>query len=184
MRTLASCLLLVTGAAFPGFAPPQKLTVVTDDNYPPYLFRDADGSLQGIIKDKWDLWSARTGVPVVIEGMPWAKAQEAALAGRADVIDAIAFTDARRTLYEFSPAYAAVDSRVYFHHSVSGINDVASMRGFTIGAKAGSACGRWLAERGSTLRNYDASEALVKAATAGEVRLFCMDAPTAQYFLF
>ena len=184
MRTLASCLLLVTGAAFAGFTPPQKLTVVTDDNYPPYLFRDGDGSLQGIIKDKWELWSARTGVPVVIEGIPWAKAQEAALAGRADVIDAIAFTDARRTLYEFSPAYAAVDSRVYFHHSVSGINDVASMRGFTIGAKAGSACGRWLAERGSTLRNYDASEALVKAASAGEVRLFCMDAPTAQYFLF
>src|SRR5438045_100894 len=100
MRTVVSCLLLVAGAAFAGFAPPQKLTVVTDDNYPPYLFRDADGSLHGIIKDKWDLWSARTGVPVAIEGIAWAKAQEAALAGRADVIDAIALTDARRTLYE------------------------------------------------------------------------------------
>src|SRR6185436_970877 len=108
---------------------------------------------------------------------------EEALAGRADVIEAIALTEARRALYEFSPAYAAIDAPVYFHHSVSGINDVASMRGFTIGAKGGSACGRWLAERGSTLRNYDTSEGLVRAAAAGEVRLFCMDAPTAQYFL-
>ena len=50
MRFLASCLLLLTGAAFAGFAPPQKLTVVTDDNYPPYLFRGDDGQLQGIVK--------------------------------------------------------------------------------------------------------------------------------------
>src|SRR5688572_7504609 len=135
MRTLACSLLLVSGAALAGFTPPQKLTVVTDDNYPPYLFRDDDGALQGILRDKWDLWSARTGVPVSLEGIPWAKAQEVALAGRADVIEAIALTEGRRTLYEFSPAYAAVDARVYFHHSVSGINDVASMRGFTIGAK-------------------------------------------------
>ena len=184
MRILVSCLVLVAGAAYAGATPPQKLTVVTDDNYPPYLFRDDGGQLQGIVRDKWEAWSARTGVPVVLEGIPWAKAQEEALAGRADVIDVIALTEARRTLYEFSPAYAAVDARVYFHHSVSGINDVASMRGFTIGAKGGSACGRWLGERGATLRNYDTSEGLVGAAAAGDVRLFCMDAPTAQYFLF
>jgi len=38
-------------------AEPPAVTVVMDDNYPPYVFRDADGNLQGILKDLWDLWS-------------------------------------------------------------------------------------------------------------------------------
>ena len=35
--------------------PPKALDVVLDDNYPPYIFRDADGKLQGIVKDRWAL---------------------------------------------------------------------------------------------------------------------------------
>src|SRR5258708_4236806 len=113
MRALAFCLVLASGASLAGFSPPARLTVVTDDNYPPYLFRTEDGSLQGIIKEKWDLWSARTGVAVTLEGMAWTKAQEAVQNGRADVIEAIAFTEARRNLYEFSPPYTTIDARVY-----------------------------------------------------------------------
>ncbi len=185
MRALAFCLVLASGASLAGFSPPARLTVVTDDNYPPYLFRTEQGALQGIIKEKWELWSARTGVPVSLEGMAWTKAQEEVQNGRADVIEAIAFTESRRSLYEFSPAYTAIDARVYFHRSVSAINDIASMRGFTIGAKAGSACGKWLIDQGPAIvRGYRSSETLVAAAAAGEVRLFCMDQPAAQYFLF
>src|SRR5258705_1067727 len=176
MRALAFCLVLATGASLAGFSPPARLTVVTDDNYPPYLFRTEAGGLQGIVKEKWDLWSARTGVAVNLEGMTWTRAQDAVQNSRADVIEAIAFTEARRSLYEFSQPYAAIGARVYFHRSISGINDVASMRGFTIGAKAGSACGKWLIDQGSAIvRGYPGSEALVAAAAAGEVRLFCMD---------
>ena len=45
-------------------AAPRSLTVVIDDSYPPYVFRDQAGRLQGIRKDVWDLWSARTGIKV------------------------------------------------------------------------------------------------------------------------
>ena len=58
------------------------------------------------------------------------------------------------------------------------------MRGFTIGAKCGSACGDWLSERGVTLREYPRSEALVNAAGSGEIRLFFMDSMTARYYLY
>jgi diguanylate cyclase (GGDEF)-like protein/PAS domain S-box-containing protein len=184
MRCATLCLILGAWATLAGAAVPAKLTVVTDDNYPPYLFRSADGSLQGITKEKWDLWSARTGVPVDLQGMAWAKAQELTLAGGADVIESIALTESRRALYEFSPAYATVNARVFFHQSVGGIHDVASMRGFTIGSKEGSACDKWLADKGDThVRDYPSSEAVVMAAIAGDVRLFCLDAPTARYFL-
>src|SRR5215510_5145879 len=132
---LASTLVLCESApaAFPR---PEVLVVVSDDTYPPYLFRIESGHLQGIIVDKWALWSRKTGVPVSVVGMAWVSAQESVRDGSADVIDALAYTKARADLYEFSPSYADVDARVFFHRSIGGINnDVASMRGFTIGAK-------------------------------------------------
>ena len=181
---LIAC-LLAGGGAPAASSPPSQVHVVTDINYPPYLFQTDDGELQGILKDKWALWSRRTGIPVRLEGMEWTKAQESVQKGAADVIEALSYTEARTRAYEYSPPYAPIDARVFFHRSISGINDVASMRGFSMGAKEGSACAAWLAERGiDMIRGYPSSETLVKAVGAGEVRLFCMDSPTARYFLF
>src|SRR5207344_645370 len=84
---LAMAALLLPAAPAHAFTPPSSLTVVTDDNYPPYLFRGDDGQLQGITKDKWDLWSARTGVAVRLEGMEWAHAQQQVQSGAADVLE-------------------------------------------------------------------------------------------------
>ncbi len=189
-RTYRVALLLAAVALFfddsrAAFSPPGELVVVTDDSYPPYLFRTDAGQLQGIVKDKWELWSRKTRIPVKIEGMEWARAQEALQNKAADVIEALAYTEARAKLYEYSPSYAQVDARVFFHRSISGINDVASMRGFTIGAKDGSACASWLEERGiETIRRFPTSDAVVQAARTREVPLFCMDLPAAQYYIF
>jgi PAS domain S-box-containing protein len=182
---LAALLLLASQGALAAFSPPARLVVVSDDAYPPYLFRTDAGKLQGIIADKWELWSEKTGVPVTVEGMEWSKAQESVQNGSADVIDALAYNEARSKLYEFSPPYADVDARVFFHKSITGINDVPSMRGFTIGAKDGSACAAWLAERGiKTLRVFPTSDAVIEAARIREVPLFCMDLTAAQYYIF
>ena len=178
-------LLLASGSAPAAFSPPARLVVVTDDAYPPYLFRTQAGKLQGIILDKWNLWSTKTGIPVTVEGMEWIKAQASVRNGSADVVDAMARTQARAKLYEFSAPYADVEARVFFNQSVTGINDVASMRGFTIGAKDGSACAAWLEERGiRTLRRFPTSDAVVEAARTHEVPMFCMDLSAAQYFIF
>jgi two-component system cell cycle sensor histidine kinase/response regulator CckA len=175
---------LICGTSFAA-PPPREILVVTDINYPPYLFQGDGGVLQGIIKDKWELWSQRTGVKVRVQGMEWAQAQQSVLQGTADVVETLSYTEARAKLYEYSPAYAPIEARVFFHRSVTGINDVASMRGFTIGAKDGSACAAWLAARGvETISAYSDSALLVQAAGKREVRLFCMDTPAAHYYLF
>ena len=87
-------------ASLAAFSLPARLTVVTDDNYPPFLFRNEDGRLQGILKDKWELWSRATGVPVVVEGTAWTVAQARIRSATADVIDPQHFhrsaTDAHR----------------------------------------------------------------------------------------
>ena len=47
----------------------DAISVVMDDNYPPYVFRDEEGTLKGILIDQWDLWSRKTGIEAVITAM-------------------------------------------------------------------------------------------------------------------
>ena len=187
--TLVRALLACLAALFASHALaalPERIVVVTDDRYPPYLFRDDDGRLQGIVMDKWELWSERTGIPVEVRGMEWAAAKKAVLDGRADVVETMAITPERERQYEFSRHGQAMDARVFFHKSLGGItNDASSVRGFVVGAKAASACIDWLKQRGvQEIREYPDSLSLIKAAGAGHVRVFCMDDAVANYFLY
>ena len=43
---------------------PKSIRVVMDDNYPPYVFKDDQGQLKGIIVDQWSLWEKKTGIHV------------------------------------------------------------------------------------------------------------------------
>jgi len=189
--TLTLCLLLASAAmaGVPENAPaaprPATITVVLDDNYPPYIFRDAAGGLQGILKDQWDLWSARTGIGVDLRGMDWEVAQATMRAGKADVIDTIFDTESRRKTYAFSAPYADIPVSLYFHRSIGGIVDADSLQGFTVGVKAGDACVEKLQARHiDTFHPYPSYEALVRAAGAGEIRVMCIDRPPANYLLY
>jgi diguanylate cyclase (GGDEF)-like protein len=182
---LACCVVAPAHAGAAAFSPPAQLVVVSDDNYPPYLFRTPDGSLQGILKDKWELWSRRTGVPVELRGTKWAEAQASVRTDAADVIDALVRTPSRVAQYEFSRREASMDARVFFHRDITGIRDAASLKGFRVGAKAGSACGDWLRAQGvGSIAEYPDSESVVRAAGRSEIAIFCMDSLAAQYFLY
>jgi ABC-type amino acid transport substrate-binding protein len=135
LATVSAILLfLAPGTTFAAFTAPERITVVTDFDYPPYLFTSEDGELRGIIRDKWRRWSEKTGIPAVVKGMTWIDAQRSVQQGTDDVIETLSYTADRAGLYEYSQPYAPVEAHVYFHRSISAISDVASMRGFTIGA--------------------------------------------------
>ena len=162
----------------------SSLTVVIDDNYPPLIFRDENGQLRGLRKDMWDLWSLKTGIPVILKAMDWNLALEAMKAGRADVVDTVFMTEPRRQLYDFSAPYNSIDVSIFFNRDLSGIDGVETLRGFTIGVKAGDACVTWLRDHGvGEVRPYSNYEALTNAAIRREIQLFCLDQPPAKYFL-
>jgi diguanylate cyclase (GGDEF)-like protein/PAS domain S-box-containing protein len=164
---------------------PASITVTLDDNYPPYIFRDAGGDLQGILKDSWALWSRKTGIRVKLDAKDWAQALAQMAAGQADVIDTIFYTDARARLYDFSTPYATIEVPIYFDKRIGGLTDAKSLRGFTVGVKEGDACIDWLTEHGvSSFRRYHSYETLINAAGVKDVRVLCIDAPPANYFLY
>ena len=186
LGTLWACALAPVHAApdVSAPAPPRAITVVLDDNFPPLAFRDDQGHLKGLLKDRWDLWSRRTGVPVELKAMDWALAQQAMQDGEADVIDTIAVTEQRKALYDFSEPYITLQVMLFYHQSLSGIVDVQSAGAFTIGVKAGDACVQRLQSRGlDNFRLYSSYKALVDGAARSEVRVFCMNELPANHYL-
>ena len=161
------------------------LHVVSDDNYPPYLFRDADGQVQGYLVDYWKLWQQKTGVQVRLSALQWAEAQRQLQQGEADVIDLIYHTPAREPLFDFSPPYARLPVNIYSHASISGISNLLTLKGFQVGVQKGDACIDELTEQGiNSLQPYDNYAALLAAARSGEIRVFCLDEAPANFYLY
>jgi two-component system cell cycle sensor histidine kinase/response regulator CckA len=183
--------LLLAATCFPCAAHGQKpsarasLIVVSDDNYPPYVFREASGRVRGIIPDQWALWERKTGVKVELRAMPWSEAQQTMREGRADIIDTIFFTEERAKLFDFTPAYARIEVPVYAHKTLGGMGDLSSLKGFTIGVKTGDAVIDFLTLRGiRDLKEYPSYEAIILAAKSQEIKVFSVDQPAAVYFLY
>ncbi|WP_374584544.1 PAS domain S-box protein [Ideonella dechloratans] len=181
---LASCWPLAASAA--EATPAQKrLVVVMDDNYPPYVFRGPDGRIEGYLVDSWQLWQRKTGIPVELKAEDWALAQKDMAEGRAQVIDTIFRTPEREAALRFSAPYADVPVHIYVHKDIGGIHDLASLQGFVVGVKDGDACASQLAAAGVTrLTRLVSYQALIEAAKANTVRMFCMDGPPADFLLY
>jgi PAS domain S-box-containing protein len=88
MELVAWFLLLWVGMSVIGqAAAPRPLRIVMDDNYPPFVFKDSDGNVQGIVVDQWRLWESRTGRRTEIHAMDWGEGLNRMRAGEFDVID-------------------------------------------------------------------------------------------------
>jgi PAS domain S-box-containing protein len=163
----------------------ESLRVVGDNNYPPYLFVNEQGEADGYLADLWQLWQEKTGVEVQLWAEDWARAQQTLLSGRADVIENIYRTPNREALYDFSEPYAELPVGIYRHASISGIHDLESLRGFQVGVMEGDACIEWLRRAGvEDLQPYPSYRALIQAAIAEDIKLFCLDDYPANYYLY
>ncbi len=177
---------LFTSAVIPVQAaePAKPLRVVMDDNYPPFAFRDSNGQLCGILIDLWQLWEQKTGVPVKITGTSWSNAYSAMLAGEYDVLDTITYTPERTAVLSFTPIYTSHDMVAVFHRSISGITDLKSLRGFTIGVKKADSTIKFLQENGiDAFAEYPNYQDMVEAAKIGEIKIFVMSRQSATYLL-
>jgi signal transduction histidine kinase/ABC-type amino acid transport substrate-binding protein len=163
---------------------PRTIRVVLDNAYAPYSFLSNDGKVQGILVDQWRAWESKTGVKVEIRAMDWGEALRRMRAGEFDVIDSIVETAERRDYFDFTPTYAAIDVPIFFRNDISGITDLASLRGFPVGAKTGDQHIDKLKANGVTtvipFPNYDA---MIAAAKQHKISVFVADDPSALYLL-
>lgn len=161
------------------------IKVALDDNYPPYIFKDSKGNIQGILVDLWQLFEKRTGIKVKLLAMNWNKAMEAINTGQADVIDTIFYNEKRAMIYDFTRPYVKIEVPVFFNQNINGIHNIESLRGYSIGVKSGDACIEVLKSNGITsLVEFKSYEEIIKAASENKIRVFSIDKPPALYYLY
>jgi PAS domain S-box-containing protein len=164
--------------------PPKFIHVVMDDNYPPYVFKDEQGELKGIVVDQWRLWEKKTGIRAELTGMDWGEAQKRMQAGEFDVIDTIFKTEKREVYLEFTRPYAKIDFSIFLHKDISGIRDAKDLRGFLVGAKAGGAVIDILRKSGiENIAVFPRDLSIVEAARDSKIKVFVMGDQSALYFL-
>lgn len=163
---------------------PDGIRVVMDNNYPPYVFRNSEGALQGILIDQWRLWEQKTGIPVAISALDWNKALQGMKAGEFDVIDTIFRTEERSGWLDFSKPYARLEVPIFFCREISGITDAASLKGFVVAAKTGDNAVDILKQSGvNSLMLFNSYEEVVRNAKDHKTPVFVVDKPPALYFL-
>ena len=163
----------------------KSITVVMDDNYPPFSFRDSNGDLQGIAIDQWKHFQAKTGIKPIITGMEWSKAYSRMINKEFDVIDTISYNIGREMIFDYAESYATIDVPIFSQKNISGITSVASLKGFPVGAKKGDNSINILKENGITnIIEYDSAEAIVKAAKEQKLVIFVLGKPPALYYLY
>ena len=163
----------------------RVLRVVGSESYPPYFFRDEDGRPAGLVADEWALWEKKTGVHVDLQPINWSEALRRVASGDADVIDTIFWSSDRARTLDFTAPFADVREPIYAESSVQGLVDVRSLHGFHVAVLAGDLCADRLRAGGVTLIDtYPSYQSLIDAAVAGGPRIFCMDGPSAEYYLY
>lgn len=192
-RTLFWIVLLVAAVSFAGITPVAAsvpvsadgsvVTVVMDNNYPPFSFRDANGDLVGISVDMWRLWEQQTGQKVRITGLEWDEAIRRMEAGEFDVIDTVFYSEERAKIYDFTAPYTDVDVVIFFNADLPGISGLDSLDGFVVGVNKGDSTVKDLQERGIIVKEYPGYDAVVRAAKAGEIVVFLLDKPGGLYYL-
>ena len=183
---LLACLHPARAAPGQAVSPsPTLLRVVGDNSYPPYMFTDADGRLQGYEVDMWRLFQRHTGIRVELLPASWATAQRDVISGRADVIGMIFRTPDRETLYDFSAPYSTLPVGIYVDRRIPGVHDVASLKGLAVGVEHGDACADKLREQGvASLQEFPDYRSMIKAASSGHLRIFCSEENPANYYLY
>ena len=163
----------------------KSISVVMDDNYPPYSFRDSNGNLQGITIDQWKLFETKTGIKPIITGMEWSKAYSSMINKEFDVIDTISYNKEREKIFDYTKHYAVIDVPIFTQKNISGIVDVDSLKGFTVGAKRGDNSINILRENGIiNIIEYNSAEDIVKAAKEKELVVFVLGKPPGLYYLY
>lgn len=167
------------------WASPERINVIIDNNYPPYSFIDEDGVLKGICIDYWRLWEKKTNIRVNIVGDSWGNALRRMEEGGFDVIDTMFYTEERAKKYDFSKPYARIDVVIFFEKSLSGITDVKSLKGLSVGVKRGDADVDFLQKNGvEYLVEYENYEDIILAARERKIKIFVIDKPPGIYYLF
>ena len=160
---------------------------VDDEDYPPFIYRGADGKPAGIFYEIITEAFHRLDIPLRVEVYPWVRAQKIVAGGEADGMVTI-LTEARKQVFLGSDPILHVCEYIFFHEDNSRKKEIMSarslqdIRSFKIVETIGSG---WTQEN---LKGFDITwvpdmNSAFNMMIKGRVDLFVLNNLTGSYFI-
>lgn len=161
-----------------------EIKVLVDDDYPPFVFKNNEGKLQGIIIDEWELFSKKNGIKVLFDGSDWEKTLGKMRDGQGEVLDTLFYKNDREKYLDYGKPYYEVNVNVYYGNSGKKIDSIKKIKGEKIGVKRGDAAVELLLKYGADeIIEYMSYSEIIEAFNKKEINVFLMDEPCGKYYI-
>lgn len=121
---------------------------VSQTSYPPFEFRQKDGSMDGISIELARWMTTELGISVRFESMSFQEAQQAVLSGKADVITSLFYSEKRAERFSFSAPYIDVPASIFVKADRPDITGLADLNGKRIAIQRGDYAKEFLEAKG------------------------------------
>ena len=181
MLLALACALVPARADAPSGEP---LIVSQDHAWPPFAYRDSRGEPQGLLIDLWREIGLRLDRPVEFLLADWPQSIVQVQEGHAHVHGGLLRSEEREHILEFSDELFPLRT-VAFVASGSLALEMADLGEQDIGVTEGSFELEFMQREhpDTILRSFRNNEAMILAATAGEIHAFVADYPVGMYLL-
>ena len=124
------------------------IVFVSQSSYPPFEFRQKDGSMDGICIELARWMSTEMGIQVRFVSMSFQEAQQAVLSGSADLITSLFYSDKRSELFLFSDPIVDVPASIFVKADRPDIARLEDLRGKRIAIQKGDYAKEFLEAQG------------------------------------
>lgn len=121
---------------------------VSQTNYPPFEFRQPDGSMDGMCIELARWLSTEAGFQAKFLHMPFQEAQQAVLSGKADVITSLFFSEKRAQSFGFTGTLFQVPASIFVKSERPDISTLENLRGKRIAIQRGDYAKEFLESKG------------------------------------
>ncbi|MCG8614885.1 MAG: transporter substrate-binding domain-containing protein [Desulfobacterales bacterium] len=151
----------------------------------PFHFTNAAGHPDGMVIDKWKLWSEKTGLSVDYIPASWDDTLELVKNGGADAHAGLFFNESRDKFLDFGLPLIKSDTHIFYDKSLPVPADMKSFKAYRIGVLKGDFVVSWFTTYMPefTLVLYDNYEEIMEDLKAGELMVFAADTLTGLHYL-
>jgi polar amino acid transport system substrate-binding protein len=124
------------------------IVFVSQSSYPPFEFRQKDGSMDGICIELARWMSTEMGLQVRFVSMSFLEAQESVLSGSADVITSLFYSEKRASAFSFSEPIFDVPASIFVKSDRPDIVRLEDLNGKRIAIQRGDYAREFLESKG------------------------------------
>ena len=185
---LIGVLLFLFTVPLPLFASektPKAITVVYSIDCVPFHFQNNKKKPDGIIIDKWNLFSKKTAIPITFVPAAWEDTLEMVTNGSADVHAGLFFSTQRDAYLDYGPKLLTSDAQIFWNKRLSMLPDPSAFKAFCVGVLKEDFAKTWLQANmpGLHLTTFTNNDEMMAAIQRNEIMVFAADTLTGLHFL-